>query len=201
MERPQPSGEGLRLRQKLQVSVEVELAILKSLFECVDELAAKEFTQHFLGQEIVVAGTNPAGAIRREAASRNDTMHMRMSAELLAPRMQDAEEANLCAEVSRIASDFQQGFGAGAEQEIVNDLFVLQHQRSQATWQGEDYMEIARGEKFSLTRNNPAVPSGGLTLRAMAIATAVIRDGGTMSAAHALIVMTAESSRTTPLNR
>ena len=32
------------LRQKLQVSVEVELAILKSLFERVDELAAKEFT-------------------------------------------------------------------------------------------------------------------------------------------------------------
>ena len=40
MEGPQPSGEGLRLREKLQVSVEVELAILKRLFERVDELAA-----------------------------------------------------------------------------------------------------------------------------------------------------------------
>ena len=49
MEGPQPSGEGLRLREKLQVSVEVELAILKRLFERVDELAAKEFSQHFLG--------------------------------------------------------------------------------------------------------------------------------------------------------
>ena len=44
MEWPKPSGEDLGLRQKLQVSVEVELAILKSLFERVDELAAKEFT-------------------------------------------------------------------------------------------------------------------------------------------------------------
>jgi hypothetical protein len=44
MERPQPSGEDLGLCQKLQVSMEVQLAILKSLFERVDELAAKEFT-------------------------------------------------------------------------------------------------------------------------------------------------------------
>jgi hypothetical protein len=34
----------------------------------------------------------------------------------------------------------------------------------------------------------------------MAIATAVIGDGGTMSAAHALIEMTAESGGTTPRN-
>ena len=59
-------------------------------------------------------------------------------------------------------------------------------------------MEIAGGEKLLLARSNPAVPSGGLTLRAMAIAAAVIRDGGTMSAAHALIEMAAESSSTTP---
>jgi hypothetical protein len=65
MEGPQPSGEGLRLRQKLQVSVEVELAILKCLFERLHELAAKNFLQHFLGQEVIVSGTNPAGVIER----------------------------------------------------------------------------------------------------------------------------------------
>src|SRR5260370_41785125 len=61
-------------------------------------------------------------------------------------------------------------------------------------------MEIARGEKLLLARSNPAVPSGGLTLGAMAIATAVIGDGGTMSAAYALIEMTAESGGTTTPN-
>src|SRR5215467_11418864 len=44
IEGPQPSGEDLGLRQQLQVSVEVQLAILKSLLERIDELAAKEFT-------------------------------------------------------------------------------------------------------------------------------------------------------------
>ena len=52
---PQLGGEDLGLRKKLQVSLEVELAIVKSLFESVDELAAKNFTQHFLGKKVVVS--------------------------------------------------------------------------------------------------------------------------------------------------
>jgi len=42
------------LRQELQISLEEELTILKSLFERIDELTAKEFTQHFLGKKVVV---------------------------------------------------------------------------------------------------------------------------------------------------
>src|SRR5258706_8336007 len=61
-------------------------------------------------------------------------------------------------------------------------------------------MEKAGGKKLLLARSNPGVPRGGLTLREMAIATAVIGDGGTMSAAHALIEMTAESGGTTTAN-
>ena len=125
VEGPQPSGEDLGLREKLQVSVEVELAILKSFFESVNELAAKDFLQHFFGQEVVVAGVHPAGVIRREAASWHNAMHMRVSAELLAPGMQDSEEADLRAEMSVITSEFQESRGTGAEQEIVEDLFVL----------------------------------------------------------------------------
>ena len=50
-QRPQPGGEGLRLSEELQVSVEVELAILKGLFERVDELAAKDSRSTFLGRK------------------------------------------------------------------------------------------------------------------------------------------------------
>src|SRR6266568_2709322 len=66
--------------------------------------------------------------------------------------------------------------------------------------QCEDHVQVARREKFSSTCSDPAVPSSGLTLRAMAIAAAVIGDGGTMSAAGALIEMTAECGGTTPAN-
>ena len=54
-QRSQPGGEDLGLRKKLQVSLEVELAILKSLLERIDKLTAKDFPQHFLGKKVVVS--------------------------------------------------------------------------------------------------------------------------------------------------
>jgi hypothetical protein len=66
--------------------------------------------------------------------------------------------------------------------------------------QCEDHMQVARGEKLSTTRGDPAFPGSGLALGTMAITAAVVRDGGTMSTAHALIEMTAECGRTTARN-
>jgi hypothetical protein len=56
-------------------------------------------------------------------------MHMRVQLEFLIPGVQHAEETDLCAEMSGIASDFEERFRTGSEQEIVDDLFVLQSQR------------------------------------------------------------------------
>jgi len=51
----QPGGEDVGLCQQLQVTLEDELAILESLLESIDELAAKNFLQHFLGKKVVVS--------------------------------------------------------------------------------------------------------------------------------------------------
>ena len=75
------------------------------------------------------------GAIERETAGGNDAMHMRVNIELLTPGVQHTEETNFRAEVSRIASDFEKCFRAGAKQEIVEDLFVLQDQWRQPVGQ------------------------------------------------------------------
>ncbi len=99
-----------------------------------------------------------------------------------------------------MACHFEKGFRTGAEQQTVEDLLILQHQRSQPMGQCEDHVQILGREKFSSTCSDLAVPSSDLTLRAMAIAAAVIRDGGTMSAAGALIEMPAECGGTTPAN-
>jgi hypothetical protein len=127
-------------------------------------------------------------------------MDMGMNFEFLTARVQHAEETNFRTEVSRIARDFLKGFGTGAKQEIVEDLLVLQNQWPQTVGQCEDDVHVAGWEQFSSTRSNPAFPSSDLTLRAVAIAAAVIRDGGTMPAAGALIEMTAECGSTTPRN-
>ena len=127
-------------------------------------------------------------------------MNMRMNFEFLAPGMQHAEEANFRAEVLRITSHFEECFRTGTEQEIVEDFLVLQNQGSQAAGECEDHVQIARRKQLSSTRSDPAVPSSGLTLRAVAISAAVIRDGGTMPATGALVEMTAECGGTTSPN-
>ena len=127
-------------------------------------------------------------------------MDMGMEPELLIPGVQHAEEAEFCAEVSRIASDFEKCFGTGAEQQIVEDFLILQGQWRELRRKCEDHMDVARGEKFSLTCGDPAFAGRGLTLRAMAIAAAVVGDGGTMPAAGAFIEMTAECGGTTARN-
>jgi len=52
-------------------------------------------------------------------------MDMRVKAQFLVPGVENAEEADLRAEVPGIAGDFQKGFRTGAKQEIVDDLLVL----------------------------------------------------------------------------
>jgi len=64
----------------------------------------------------------PSHVHRVVPAGGNDNMGMRMEIELLTPGMQHTEEADLRAEKSRVASHFEKGFRAGAEQEIVDDL-------------------------------------------------------------------------------
>jgi hypothetical protein len=69
---------------------------------------------------------------------------VRVQFELLAPGMQHTEEADLCAEVSRVARHFEEGFRTDTKQKIVEDLLVLQDQWRQATGQGEHDMSVGR---------------------------------------------------------
>ena len=66
--------------------------------------------------------------IETQPTSGNNAMHTGMQAELLIPSVQDAEETKFCAEVSRIARDFEKCFGTGPEQQAIDELFVLLRQ-------------------------------------------------------------------------
>jgi len=52
-------------------------------------------------------------------------MDMRVQTELLVPSVQHAEETNFRAEVSGITSDLEKCFGAGPEQQAIDELLVL----------------------------------------------------------------------------
>src|SRR5258708_34343774 len=96
-------------------------------------------------------------------------MDMGMKLQLLTPRVQHGEEADFCAEVSGIASDFEKCFGTGAEQQIVDRFLVLQSQWRELGRKCKDHMDVARRGKFSLTGGDPTFSGRGLTFRAMSI--------------------------------
>ena len=113
--------------------MKAESAVLECLFKTSDKLAAKDAAEHLDGKKEPVTRSNPVHVIERQAAGGNHAMDMRVKAKLLIPGMQHAEEADFRAEVSRIACNFEKGFGTGAKQKIVDGLLVLQSEWRQLT--------------------------------------------------------------------
>ena len=112
----QPRSKGFRLSEELQVSMKVELAVMKGTLERFVELAAKDSAEHFDGKKEVVAWFDPVRVIGRQPTGRHHTMYMRVKLEFLSPTVQHAEEADLCAEMLGIARDLQKSFRTGAKQ-------------------------------------------------------------------------------------
>ena len=139
------SSESLRFREKLEVPVEAELAVVEGSFESGDKLTAENTPQHLSGEEEAIAGVDPALVIGGEAAGRDHAMEMGMMFQLLIPTVEHAEEADFGAQMAGIAGPFEQRLGAGPEQEIVDDLLVLQGQRGEPPRKGEDDMDVTRG--------------------------------------------------------
>ena len=69
--------------------------------------------------------------IGRQSAGGHHTMGMGVMFELLIPGVEHTEEADFGAEMLGIAGDFEEGFGTGLQQPMVQDFFVLQGERRQ----------------------------------------------------------------------
>src|SRR5882762_6790008 len=92
----QPRSKDFRLSQGLQVSVKTEAAVLKSVPECRDELAAKDSAEHFDRKKERIGWLDPTRAIGRKSTGRHHAMHMWVKVEFLTPGVQHAEKANFC---------------------------------------------------------------------------------------------------------
>ena len=69
--------------------------------------------------------------IRSETAGGKHAVDMGMVLQALIPGVEHAEEADLRAEVPRIASDLDQGLGCGMKQQVIDQPFVLQRNGGQ----------------------------------------------------------------------
>jgi hypothetical protein len=131
VEWPQPGSEDLGLSQGDELAIEAELAALEGGAESADELATKDAPEDGAWKKEARAAGNPVGVIERQPPSGDDTMDMGRKFDFLIPGVQHTEEAEVSAEMSGSAGDFEEGFGTGLQQEMVEDLFVLQGERRQ----------------------------------------------------------------------
>ena len=142
IQRPKESVERSLFSQWFQHAREAKVPEAERPFQTGDKLAPKNTAQHFHRQEEGVPGVNPALMVRGEATGWDDAVYMRMRLKILPPRVEHAEEADLRTEVFRIGSNLQQRSGAGPEEKIINNLFVLQSQPREFVRDREDYMNV-----------------------------------------------------------
>ena len=126
-----------------------------------------------------------------ETAGGQHAVDMGMMLQSLVPGMEHTEEADLGSKVPGIAGDLQQRGRTGAKQQVVDQPFILQCQRSQFPRQGEDDVHVAGGQQFPFPRLEPAQAGVALAPWAMPVAARVVRDGS-MSAVRAPIAMSAQ---------
>ena len=102
-QRSQESGEGLRLGQLLDGSCTDQPVVSMSASESGNKLRTEHLAESANGQEECVFGVNPPFSVGGDTAGRNDTVNVRMKQEVLAPRMQDAEETDLGTQMFGVA--------------------------------------------------------------------------------------------------
>ena len=119
--------------------------------------------------------------------------------ELLVPGVKHTEEADIGAEMFGITSDFQQGLGAGAEQETIERLLILQRQRGKQMRQREDNVDVGRGQQLLVAVREPTRTCVALALWAMPVPARVVGDDA-MPAAGAFVDVAPERSRAATLD-
>ena len=99
-----------------------------------------------------------------------------------------------------VAGYFEQGLSAGVKEQVVDEPFVLQCERSQFPRQREDGMYVASGQKLAFARFEPASARVALAPRAVPVSAGVVGDPGRMSAAGAAVAMSAQGGSATACN-
>jgi len=111
--------------------------------------------------------------------------------QILSPRMQDCDKADLSAQMLGVRCNGVQRLSGSLEQDVVDHRFVLERDGCDFLWDGEDHVEVFNRQKFSLPVLEPLVTREGLAFWAMSIATAVVGDA-VVAAGITLLYVTAQ---------
>ena len=123
-----------------------------------------------------------------------------MKKQVLPPGVQNAQKANLCAEMCRVRRHLQQRPCAGPEQQAVEHRRVLLAKRLECVRQGEDDVEVGHAKHFLFSRGEPALARLRLTFWTVPITARVIRDSRLITA-RTNINVAPQSRRATATDR
>ena len=147
--------------------MELHSVVFEQLTELVAELVAEDTAESLDGQEESARRVDPSGTIEGKASGGNDVVNVGMMLKVLSPRVEHAEESDVGSQVPGMASQFEHGRGAGAEEQIVEQSLVLEDQSGEFVRQSEDDMEVWNRQQFSRTRGQPFCARVPLALRAV----------------------------------
>lgn len=109
----------------------------------MEELSAEDRTERLNREQKIRTGRDPAAAVQRQGAGRDEAVQMEVVSESLVPSMEHGNEAERSPQMS--AGKLQQGLRDGSEQDSAEDLFVAEGNRVQLMSKSKDQMEIADG--------------------------------------------------------
>ena len=122
-----------------------------------------------------------------------------MKVKVLTPAMEHGEEADFHTQTSGVAGYGEQGFGGGAEEQVVDDFLVVEGDGGDRLRERKDHVEVLGGQQLSLTLLEPFFTSQALTLGTMAVAAGAV-DGMRVLAVVAPFERTAQHLRAASLD-
>ena len=174
---PQPVAAMRLVAQTGQLRREIQPACDQQVRQAVQVLAPKHLAQPMHRKQEPAAPGDPPRPVRRQRARRHQAVQMKVASQPLVPRVQYERETHLAPEV--LAAKRQQGFGRRVEQQIQQGPLVplaVQNQPVQVVRQGEHLVEVRHRQQLAEAGVHPSGRGHALALRAVAVATAVIRQ-------------------------
>src|SRR6267378_442589 len=169
-QRSQITGESGRVAQRFQIAEELELAGGINFFQGFEQQSPEQAAEDLDWQKESGAAWDPAVVVSRQAAAGNDAVQVGMKVKILTPAMEYRQEAHFHTQTFGVAGNGEQGFSGGAEQEVVNNLFIVEGDGGDGLGECEDHVEVLGGQQLGLALPQPLFPCQALALGAMAIA-------------------------------
>jgi len=143
-----------------------------------EKLAAEKRAENADGKQEILARTEPALTVEREATTGHDAVNVGMKKKLAGPGVQHARDAELGAKPTRITAELEQRFRRAGKEQVEEQRTIGERDWAQLARQGEDDVEGVSGQDTLHAPLEPARLSKALALGTVSIAAGIVGDLG-----------------------